>query len=77
MAPISLQNSSQNWETHCGPLSERMSTGRPWSLNSAQLATALSPKRTAVNGDKMAALEKQSTIERTPVKPWRKSNNKI
>ncbi len=29
-APICLQNSFQNRETNCGPLSETTSTGRPW-----------------------------------------------
>ncbi len=70
-APIWWQNSLQNWEANWGPLSDTMSEGRPWILNTWSTMTwAVSRANGNLErGMKLAALEKRSTTVRITVLP--------
>ncbi len=70
-APIWRQNSLQNWEVNWDPLSDTMSEGRPWILNTWSTITwAVSRADGNLGrGIKWAAFEKRSTTVRMTVFP--------
>ncbi len=70
-APISRQNSPQNWEVNCGPLSETTSVGSLWILktwSTISCAVSLADGNLG-SGIKWAALENRSTTVKTTVFP--------
>ncbi len=70
-APISRQNSPQNWEVISGPLSETTSVGSPWILKTwSTISCAVSwADGNLGSGIKWAALENRSTTVKTTVFP--------